>query len=79
MEASQIKTTSLGGAAVTPADGADIATQGTLYVGGTGALKVTTSDGSVLTFAAVPVGFFPVKVKRVWATGTTATNIIAVY
>lgn len=69
-----------GGAAVTPNDGADLARIAkSLYVGGTGAIKVTTQDGTDLTFAAVAVGFFPVRVKRVWSTGTTATSIIAVY
>ncbi|MEH2573474.1 hypothetical protein V1272_002809 [Bradyrhizobium sp. AZCC 1708] len=30
-------------------------------------------------FSTVPVGWFPVQVRRVNATGTTATNIVAVY
>lgn len=67
-------------ATVTPSDSTDlpkIAHKGP-YIGGTGNITVIPSEstGSV-TFNAVPVGFFPVSVKRVLATGTTATNIVA--
>ena len=71
-----------GAAAVTPNDSADLPSPGAarrLYIGGTGALKVTTVDGDTVTFAAVPVGIFDVSVSRVWATGTAATNIVALY
>ena len=38
----------------------------------TGDLKITTSDGQVLTFAAVPAyTIIPIQVKRVWSVGTT--------
>lgn len=67
---------------VVPADGADQAVlfvpKG-LYVGGAGDVKVTTALGDTVVFKAVPVGtFIPVKVNRVWATGTTATFIVLV-
>lgn len=68
------------GQPVTPADGADLARISRLYVGGTGNLRVTLrdqADGDSVIFNAVPVGFLPLLVKRVWATSTTATNIIA--
>lgn len=79
MEAFDLNSIYRSGFAITPADGADLAIQAkAIYVGGTGALKVDTVDGSTLTFAAVPVGFFPVRVRRVYATGTTATNLIGV-
>lgn len=65
---------------VTPSDSTDlakIAYKG-LYIGGTGNIAVIPSEGSgSVVFNAVPVGFFPVAVKRVLATGTTATNIVA--
>lgn len=49
-----------------------------LYIGGAGAVKVTTLKGTDLTFAAVPVGtVLHVRAKKVFATGTTATNIVA--
>lgn len=48
-----------------------------LYIGVTGDVKVTTVNGQAVTFVGVQGGFIlPVSVKRVWLTGTTATNII---
>lgn len=70
------------GAAVTPNNSADLSRVSRLYVGGAGNLRVTLrdqADGDSVTFNAVPVGFLPILVKRVWATNTTATNIIALY
>jgi hypothetical protein len=49
-----------------------------LYVGGTGDVKIDTWNTSGVVFKAVPVGtVLHVPVKRVYATGTTATNIVA--
>lgn len=65
--------------AITPNDGADLATNTRgIYVGGTGNLAVILEDDtSVVTFMAVPVGsLLPIRVKRVNSTGTTATNLI---
>jgi hypothetical protein len=64
-------------AAVTPSDATVFSTTKGLYVGGTGALAVTMANGEVVTFTAVPVGFHPLQVTQVRATGTAATNIIA--
>tara|TARA_R110002153_G_scaffold83687_4_gene210160 strand:- start:3031 stop:3540 length:510 start_codon:yes stop_codon:yes gene_type:complete len=50
-----------------------------LYVGGSGDLKVDTISGSTVTFKAVPIGFFPVQVKKVYGTGTNASSIIALW
>lgn len=48
-----------------------------LYIGGAGNVAVTMSDGSSVTFTAVPVGaILPLNVIQVRATGTTATNIV---
>lgn len=74
-------------AAVTPSDTVNIPaiTGGTnngcvLYVGGAGNLKVLTVGGDEVTLTAVPVGtFVPVQVLRVFSTGTTATNIVALW
>jgi hypothetical protein len=70
-----------GGAAVTPSDTTDLPdVAAALWVGaaGSGALKVTTTGGDDLTFAGVPVGRFDlVRVKRVWATGTGVSSIVA--
>ena len=50
-----------------------------LYIGVTGDLKVTTSGGDDIVFKNVPVGFFPVNVLKVWATGTLASEVIALW
>jgi hypothetical protein len=50
-----------------------------LYVGVSGNLKVDTISGSTVTFQNVPVGFFPVQVKKVYATNTDAKEIIALW
>jgi hypothetical protein len=66
---------------VTPADAdfADSLQARALYVGVTGDVRVTTVGGDDVTFTNVPVGFFPVSVKRVWSTGTTASGIRGVW
>ena len=48
-----------------------------IYVGGTGDLKVTTEGENDVTFKSVQVGtILPVRVTRVFTTGTTATNLV---
>jgi hypothetical protein len=45
-----------------------------------GDLKVDTVGGDTITFVGVNGGtFFPVQIMRVWATGTTATDIVALW
>jgi hypothetical protein len=63
-------------------------TFGTLYIGVEGDVvalpqahadtdsAVTTGLGGAILFKNVPVGDFPHQIKKVFATGTTATNII---
>ena len=47
------------------------------YVGGSGNLKVTDPQGTAVTLNGVQAGmYYPIMVKRFWATGSTATNII---
>lgn len=74
-----VRASATGGASVTPHDSTENI-YGALYIGGAGAgnLKVTTIDGSVLTFAGVTVGWFPVATKLVWSTGTDVTAIVGV-
>jgi len=50
-----------------------------LYVGGGGDLKVKMVSGKVVTFVNMQVGFVPLHVTHVYSTGTTATNIIALW
>lgn len=66
-------------AAVTPADAAtlDPPARG-LYVGQAGDLRVRMLGGQTVTFVAVPGGsVLPLRVDRVFATGTTAASIVA--
>ena len=67
-------------AAVTPSDSVPLATPArALYIGVSGDVKVTMLDGSTPTFKSVPVGKLEIQVTSVFATGTTATNIIALW
>ena len=51
-----------------------------LYIGTAGNLRVTTVAGDDVIFQGINTGaFFPVQVKKVWLTGTTASNIIALW
>ena len=50
-----------------------------LYIGVSGDLKVQTSSGDIVTFKNLPVGFVPVQVIQIFATGTTASEIIALW
>ena len=51
-----------------------------LYVGTGGSLTVTTSGNDVVTFVNIQSGtFFPVNVVKVLSTGTTCSNIIALW
>lgn len=69
-----------GAAAITPSDSADLPECTlNLYVGTAGAAKLTMFDGSVVTYAALAAGRHPIRVVRVWATGTTATGLVAEY
>jgi hypothetical protein len=69
-----------GATTITPSDSADLPTPSVVYVGGFGNVKVTTVQGDDVTFNGLPAGqVIPVQVIRVWATGTSATNLIRVY
>ena len=74
-------------ASVTPSDTANIpsVSGGTnngcvLYIGGAGNVKVETVGGDEVTFVGINTGtFLPVQVVKVFATGTSATNILALW
>lgn len=68
------------GAAVTPNDSADLPRLGILYIGTGGTLVIRTVGGDDVTLTNVPSGtFLPVRVRRVFATGTTASNMDIFY
>ena len=77
-------------AAVSPNDSIDLAnpTEGSgltlgaraLWVGEAGDVKVTTAGGNTVTLAGVAAGtILPVRVTRVWSSGTTADSIVALF
>lgn len=66
---------------VTPNDSADLGnvTRG-IMISAAGDLKITTWGGSTITLTALTAGVIhPIRVKRVFATGTTATGIVAAW
>lgn len=68
--------------AVTPNDSTDLSTSSRgLYVGTAGDVVLDTVGGETsVTFANLAAGTqLPVRVARVRATGTTASNILALY
>lgn len=51
-----------------------------LWVGSAGNLTVLMEGGQTVTFSGVPGGsWMPIRVQRVNSTGTTASNIVAVF
>lgn len=68
-------------AAVTPSDSAQISRVArALYVGGSGDVRLVTEEGNTVTFQDIVAGsILPVKATKVFATGTTATNIVALF
>lgn len=51
----------------------------TIYVGVAGDLELVTSGGDNVIFVAAPAGYHPVHAKQVKASGTAATDIIALF
>lgn len=68
-------------AAVTPNDSADLtAVASALFVGGAGNIAVVTVGGHEVTLNGATAGsVIQVRVKRVKATGTTATNLVGLW
>jgi len=66
---------------VTPSDSTDLASGArSLWIGAAGDVRLTTVGGDTVTFVGCTGGsVLPVCVARVHATGTTATNIIALW
>lgn len=76
---------------VTPNDNADLTLSGgaitegsnngaCLYIGTGGNVTVTMIGGQVVTFVNVVDGtFMPIQVRKVWASGTDAADILSLY
>lgn len=66
--------------AVTKSDSTVLNATRALYIGGDGNVAVTMSGGGDATFVGLLAGtILPVRVTKVLSTGTTATNIVALY
>lgn len=65
--------------AVTPSDSAALKPSAqAFYVGGTGNVTVEMRSGNTVTFAGVPAGeVIHAYVTKIFATGTSATSIVA--
>jgi S-adenosylmethionine synthetase len=51
-----------------------------LYLGTSGSVRVDMADGDSVTFANLAAGIIhPLRVTRVYATGTNATGIVGVW
>ncbi|TCP43925.1 spike base protein, RCAP_Rcc01079 family [Rhodovulum marinum] len=67
-------------AAVTPDDEADLATASrALCVAQSGEVRATTVGGTTETVYIAAGVAFPIRVARVWATGTTAAGIVSIW
>ena len=67
-------------AVVTPSDTFNFDTASVIFVGTTGSLRVLTAQGSDVTFNAIPGGtVVPLQVLRVFASGTSATNMVRIF
>ena len=67
-------------AAVTPHDSTNLAaTTRALYVGSAGGNITAIVNGVAILFVAVPIGILPIQCTRVNSTGTTSTNIVALW
>ncbi len=67
-------------AAVTPSDDQDLATVSRgINVAGEGAVRITTARGETAAVHVAAGIVFPIRARKIWATGTTATGIVALY
>lgn len=67
-------------AAVTPSDTVNFSTPSVVFAGSGGIIRVLTAQGSDVTFNSVQAGgVLPVQVLRVFASTTTATNMVRVF
>lgn len=78
-KSTQLSDPGVGGFAVTPSNDDDLQQMSrALYIGTGGDIAVKTRDGDTLTFKNLGDGsILPLRCKRVLATGTTATDVIA--
>lgn len=67
-------------AAVTTSDVNNFTTASIVFVGSGGTVRVLTAQGSDVTFVGLLAGsILPVQVLRVFASTTTATNMVRIF
>ena len=79
MSRSPIAAPAEGGFAITPHDNEDLpAVTRAIYVGTSSSkdLKVIMADGTTLVFHNIAAGIHPLQIKRVLASGTSATDLV---
>lgn len=66
---------------ITPSDSVDLThTTRAIIVASAGNMKATTVGGTTVTFPNLVAGIFhPIRVTRIWATGTGASGIMGCY
>ena len=65
---------------IVPDDNADIQIiTRALNVSAEGTVRITTHLGQIVTLYVAAGGAFPIRARRVWATGTSATGIVGLY
>ena len=66
---------------ISPGDNADLTNvTRALWAGVTGTVKVTMEGGDVVNLVGFPAGMpIPLRVRRVWSTGTSATSLVGFY
>ncbi|MEM1159302.1 MAG: hypothetical protein AAGJ28_00065 [Pseudomonadota bacterium] len=64
----------------TPEDGTDLPfVSRALNVSTSGTVRLTTVSGDVATVFIAAGLAFPIRARRIWATGTTAADIVVLY
>lgn len=65
---------------VTPSDANELArvTRG-IIIGTEGVIRALTAEGNDRTSKILPAGWHPLRVKKIFSSGTTADEITAVY
>lgn len=62
---------------VTPSDTVDLPfVSQMVYVGSAGNLTVADSYGKACLFTALPIGWYPLQLTRIFATGTAASALV---
>lgn len=70
------------GASITPSDSTDLPGGAcrAIWVGGDGNISIVTPGGATVVYSGAKAGsVLPARAKRVKATGTTATSLVAMY